>query len=166
MQTLNSILTLSKDFDYSELVRMNYDLRPVETCFIPFFQEAVSVVEAITPDAIFLHLQPSDFADCGSFLKQLAIFQQDNPSYAPKIFVSEATAALLHPIIISQGNFALANSSTLQQDQFIRLVEFSLEVLIDIFDGEVEFQKEKKPLMNSVFSTINPFDSMVSALVC
>ncbi len=166
MQTPNSILTLSKDFDYSELVRMNYDLRPVETCFIPFFEEAISVVEAIVPDAIFLHLQPSDFADCASFLKQLMGFQQHNPGYAPKVFVSEATATLLHTVIAVQGRISLPKESTLQQDQFIRLVEFSPEVLIEILDGAIESPQERKPLMNSIFSTINPFDSMVPALAC
>lgn len=164
MQTLNSILTLSQDFDYGELIRMNYDFRPVETCFLPFFAEAIPLVQEIKPDAIFLHLKPSDFESCSSFLKQLIAVQQDNPGYTPRIFVSSNTAIMLHQLLASQTQHSWENYRTLRQDQFIRMEEFSSEVLIEIFELAIESIQAGQASMNSILTTMTPLDLMAPAI--
>ena len=167
MQTLSSVLTLSKDFDYGELVRMSYDLRPVDTCFFPVFEEAISLVKAMGPEAVLLHLDAEDFAEAVSFLKQLVEVQQEDPCYAPKVLISTATYAILQEKLVNQHTLSFLTEGPMTQDNFITFEEFSVEVLIELLDLTLQSPQECDPYsFNRFLSTSNLFDSMVPAPVC
>lgn len=150
MQTLNSILTLSKSFDYGELIRQNYENSPIETYYLPFFDKAIALVQVAHPDAIVLNLRAQDFSECSAFLQQLLVLQQETPDYAPTVFISTITSAYF------------LQAGTLKQEESMMLEAISPEILIDLFNSSLV----KQSALESIYSTTNPFDPMVPALVC
>lgn len=162
MRTLNSILTLSKSFDYGELIRQNYENRPVDTYYLPFFDKATSLIQVTHPDAIVLNLRSQDFGECSAFLQQLLILQQETPNYAPTVFISTITSATIQQMLPPPQKLYFLQAGTLKQEEFMTLEAISPAILIELFNASLVEQSA----LESIYSTTNPFEPMVPVLVC
>lgn len=95
---LKSILTISRDLSYGEIIRISYRNSPVKVYHLPSFINATRIVQSIQPEILILDVSVEDFAATKSFLVNLLGIRNSVQSYIGDVFLEQVTAARLREL--------------------------------------------------------------------
>lgn len=124
---LSSILTISQDISYRELVKIYYKSKSAKVYHFPSFLGAVRAAAKVAPEVVILDSQPEDFVPARAFLQSFSKIQHSNPKYAPVLFLSQASAATLQEV----SGVALTQLLHSQEQDFLALVPCNIDDLIE-----------------------------------
>ncbi len=135
-----SILVISRDLIYGEIIRSSYCDQSIQVYYLPSFLGTSTAVETAYPSTIILDLYKEDLENAEAFLQRLMRLERLGDAYRPSLFLSQSSMGRIQPdskedlyqllqfrpTIYQQGNTMLIALRILD---FMMLLRFAREQL-------------------------------------